>query len=85
MSFNLNMNARIARIRIFARFIVRANYSGVSEVYAKKVQPLGSGGWIYDPFVGVERVRISHNQIKKHSILFEFPIFRYVRNCLLFK
>lgn len=41
----------------YARFIVRANYSGVSEVYEKKVQPLGKAGWIYDPFVGVERVR----------------------------
>lgn len=41
----------------YARFIVRANYSGVSEVYAKKVQPQGENGWIYDPFVGVERVR----------------------------
>lgn len=36
---------------------MRANYSGVSEVYAKKVQPQGESGWIYDPFVGVERVR----------------------------
>lgn len=41
----------------YARFIVRANFSGVSEVYAKKVQPQGSAGWIYDPFVGIERVR----------------------------
>lgn len=36
---------------------MRANYSGVREVYAKKVQPQGEAGWIYDPFVGVERVR----------------------------
>lgn len=41
----------------YARFIVRSNFSGVSEVYAKKVQQLGNAGWIYDPFVGIERVR----------------------------
>lgn len=41
----------------YARFIVRANFSGVSELYAKKVQPQGNAGWIYDPFVGIERVR----------------------------
>lgn len=41
----------------YARFIVRANYSGVSEVYNKKVLPQGEKGWIYDPFEGVERVR----------------------------
>lgn len=41
----------------YARFIVRSNYSGVSEVYNKKVLPQGENGWIYDPFVGVERVR----------------------------
>lgn len=41
----------------YTRFIVRANFSGVSEVYAKKVQPQGNAGWIYDPFVGIERVR----------------------------
>lgn len=41
----------------YARFIVRANYSGVSELYAKKVQPHGNAGWIYDPYVGIERVR----------------------------
>lgn len=41
----------------YARFIVRSNYSGVREVYEKKVQPQGEKGWIYDPFVGVERVR----------------------------
>lgn len=41
----------------YARYIMRANFSGVSEVYAKKVQPQGDAGWIYDPFVGVERVR----------------------------
>lgn len=41
----------------YARFTMRANFSGVREVYAKKVQPQGEAGWIYDPFVGVERVR----------------------------
>lgn len=41
----------------YTRFIVRSNFSGVSELYAKKVQPQGSAGWIYDPFLGVERVR----------------------------
>lgn len=41
----------------YARFIVGANYSGVQNVYEKKVLPQGEKGWIYDPFVGVERVR----------------------------
>lgn len=41
----------------YARFIVHANYSGVREVYERKVQPQGEKGWIYDPFVGIERVR----------------------------
>lgn len=41
----------------YTRFIVKANYTGVSELYAKKVQPLGKAGWIYDSFVGIERVR----------------------------
>lgn len=41
----------------YARYIMRANYTGVSELYAKKVQPQGESGWIYDPFIGVERVR----------------------------
>lgn len=41
----------------YARFIVNANYSGVQNVYEKKVLPQGEKGWIYDPIVGVERVR----------------------------
>ncbi|XP_031622981.1 uncharacterized protein LOC116340566 [Contarinia nasturtii] len=41
----------------YARFYVKSNYSGIHELYEKKVEPLGSAGWIYDPFVGIERVR----------------------------
>lgn len=40
----------------YAKFNIQANYSGVKDVYLKKV-PQGDAGWIYDPFIGVERVR----------------------------
>ncbi|XP_031622982.1 glutamate receptor 1-like [Contarinia nasturtii] len=41
----------------YAHFYVTTNYSGISELYEKKIKPHGSKGWIYDPFVGIERVR----------------------------
>lgn len=33
------------------------NISILNRVYEKKVRPRGKDGWIYDPFVGVERIR----------------------------
>lgn len=33
------------------------NISILNEVYEKKVKPMGKNGWIYDPFLGVEKMR----------------------------
>lgn len=33
------------------------NISILNRVYDKKIQPMGKAGWIYDPFVGVEKIR----------------------------
>lgn len=41
----------------YARYNVKTNFSGISEIYTKKVQPQGNAGWLYDPFVGIEKVR----------------------------
>lgn len=41
----------------YTHFYVKSNFSGVSEVYKKKVKPQGEAGWIYEPFVGIEKVR----------------------------
>lgn len=41
----------------YAQYLVRSNYSGVMEVYNKKVLPQGEKGWINDVFVGIDRVR----------------------------
>ncbi|XP_055300052.1 glutamate receptor ionotropic, kainate 2-like [Sitodiplosis mosellana] len=41
----------------YARYMVHAKYTGVMDVYDKKVLPQGEKGWIDDPFVGIERVR----------------------------
>lgn len=41
----------------YAEFIESVNYSGVMELYMKKVQPEGEDGWIDDTYVGIEKVR----------------------------
>lgn len=41
----------------YTHFYVKSNFSGIAELYKKKVEPQGEAGWIYDPFVGIERVR----------------------------
>lgn len=36
---------------------LETNNSLVKRVYAEKVKPQGDAGWIYDPFIGIERLR----------------------------
>lgn len=38
-------------------YYMKMNDSVLSQVYEKKIQPLGKDGWIYDTNTGVERVR----------------------------
>lgn len=33
------------------------NISILNQVYEKKIKPMGKDGWVYDPFVGVEKMR----------------------------
>lgn len=35
----------------------KENISILQKVYNKKIRPQGAAGWVYDPFVGVEKIR----------------------------
>jgi len=41
----------------YTHFYVKSNFSGITELYTKKIQPLGTAAWIYDPFEAIEKVR----------------------------
>lgn len=41
----------------YTHFYVKSNFSGITEIYRKKIKPQGDAGWIYEPFVGIEKVR----------------------------
>lgn len=41
----------------YTHFYVKSNFSGITEIYKKKIQPQGDAGWIYETAVGIEKVR----------------------------
>lgn len=41
----------------YTHFYVKSNFSGITEIYKKKIQPQGSTGWIYETADGIEKVR----------------------------
>lgn len=42
----------------FARFyLTSGNFKHIVPLYLKKIKPFGEAAWIYDPYLGIERVR----------------------------
>lgn len=41
----------------YTHFYVKSNFSGITELYEKKIKPHGNSAWIYDPFEAIEKVR----------------------------
>lgn len=41
----------------YTHFYVKSNFSSITKLYQRKIKPQGTKGWIYEPFVGIEKVR----------------------------